>query len=110
MKLAIHSRMAELANQAAEAEGDPRPYVMEKWIGEAPIQMPSKVRDSEQYRPDEVLAALSAIYRHFNRVDAADEGRLERMGYRLPSLSVNDEIETPFGRFTVAPIGFKEQR
>ena len=33
-----------------------------------------------------------AIFRFFNRVDAADAERLRAIGYRLPSLSVGDII------------------
>lgn len=57
----------------------------ESWSGNIDLDEPAK--DSE--------ALLEDIFRFFNRVFAADNERLERIGYRLPSLSVDDVVELP---------------
>jgi hypothetical protein len=50
---------------------------------------------------------LNQIFRAFNRVDYGDGERLEALGYRLPSLSVGDEVTIDGATFRVEPVGFE---
>jgi peptidoglycan hydrolase-like protein with peptidoglycan-binding domain len=52
--------------------------------------------------------ALEHIFRQFNRVTDADAERMEAQGYRLPSLSVGDQVEIGGRRYRVASMGFTE--
>lgn len=53
-------------------------------------------------------AVLEYLFRFFNRVDEGDAARLELMGYRLPSLSVDDTVTSGGRTFRVAPLGWEE--
>jgi len=73
------------------------------WTGDAAI------RDHEnEYR------VLERIFAAFNRVDDDDVVRLERIGYRLPSLSVGDRVTFVSGSrrdgrtYVVENVGFSE--
>lgn len=51
------------------------------------------------------------VFRDFNRVTEEDCERLDRIGYDLPSLSVNDTITFVDGStYRVLPIGFERVR
>jgi len=52
-------------------------------------------------------AVNSQIYRLFNRVDEEDGERLEKLGYRLPSLSAGDVLVWGDQGFSVKSIGFE---
>jgi hypothetical protein len=54
----------------------------EEWEGEIPDQRPEN--STETY--------LEFIFRYFNRVDPGDDERLERIGYKLPSLTAGDTV------------------
>lgn len=63
--------------------------------------------------PDELRAiggdvGPESCYRFFNRVDRDDERRLQRLGYRLPSLSVGDRVTLDGKCYEVEPMGFQE--
>jgi hypothetical protein len=51
---------------------------------------------------------LEAIFRFFNRVDDADVGRLDSLGYFLPSLSVGDQVALDGRTYEVEGVGFTE--
>jgi hypothetical protein len=77
-----------LATRRAYAEDDfTRPMV---WTGDVPVM------------------DLGHVFRFFNRVDEADADRLEALGYRLPSLSVDDLVTIGGTTWKVAPCGFEE--
>lgn len=50
---------------------------------------------------------LEHIFRYFNRVDENDGQRLERVGYNLPSLSVDDTVTVEGMTWRVAVTGFE---
>lgn len=70
----------------------------ETWEGEVP--------DPELEHSE--AAVLEYLFRFFNRVDEGDAVRLELLGYRLPSLSVDDTVTTGGRTFRVAMMGFDE--
>jgi hypothetical protein len=51
---------------------------------------------------------LEEIFRFFNRVGYGDAGRLDKIGYDLPSLSVGDYVTKNGKRYRVEPVGFVE--
>ena len=77
----------EIYSPGADTSGRPEPAI---WSGRVPNGDPE------------------AIFRFFNRVDAADAERLRAIGYQLPSLSVGDIISyTGTNRILiVCPTGF----
>ena len=83
--------MAERDNELAIAEGAEPRFPVTTWTG--PVESIN----------------LEAIFRAFNRVEMEDGARLEEIGYRLPSLSVDDEVTLPDGTvYRVASFGFEE--
>jgi hypothetical protein len=70
----------------------------ETWEGDMPELQPL---GSEQETNEH-------LFRYFNRVDELDGRRLERIGYRLPSLSVGDRVTWKGRTWEVAGIGFQE--
>jgi hypothetical protein len=73
MKVQIFSLMAAVVGGEHGAQ----------WEGEVFIE------NEDALSPEEIN---EQIFRLFNRVEDADGVRLERMGYRLPSLSVGDFV------------------
>lgn len=84
MTLTIWSRWAALGGRHKQL-----------WTGSVPAD--------ENADPDVVN---EQIFRMFNRVDEADNERLEKWGYRLPSLSVGDVITWNGVAYEVASVGF----
>lgn len=82
------------------------------------IEIYSKMADSPEYRIEtggrepvwsgelDDLRDLEDAFRYFNRVDEADCERLERIGYKLPSLSVGDIVTVDGNHHVVASMGF----
>lgn len=56
--------------------------------------------------PSDDQAALGKIFRLFNRVDDEDIDRLEKIGYRLPSLSVGDRVDLDSARYWANSVGW----
>ena len=52
---------------------------------------------------------LERVFRLFNRVSEEDARRLERIGYRLPSLSVGDRVVLNGEAWVCAPVGFERE-
>lgn len=74
------------------------------WAGEIPIAFEGlRLDDSD---PAVCADTNAQIFRALNRVDAHDSGRLIRMGYLLPSLSVGDVVRWREKTWVVAPTGF----
>lgn len=88
MKVKIRSRMAEAGNRAPRLSWEPEPYIKTTWEGEAPVETPEDA------------------FRFFNVVEPGDDERLRALGYRLPSLSVGDEVTLDGTAYVVAPVGF----
>lgn len=84
-RVTIYSHMAALVNESA-----PREYPTTMWSG--------------SLQTDD----LDVLFRAFNRVDDADVGRLERIGYRLPSLSSGDLVRVGAQLWRCAPVGWAE--
>lgn len=87
MKVQIFSMMAALVGGEHGAQ----------WEGE--MSLPGDFDD-----PDE---ANEQIFRTFNRIDEADAAFLERIGYRLPSLSVGDFVTWGGKTYGVNAVGFE---
>ena len=68
------------------------------WRGDVPIELPDGDIDR-----DELARFHDELFRFFNRVDDEDIGKLARIGYELPSLSVGDLIN--YDRCTVRVAG-----
>jgi hypothetical protein len=75
------------------------------WAGEVPIAFEGLRLDESD--PAVCIDVNSQIFRCLNRVDGADSGRLARMGYMLPSLSVGDLIHWRAQTWRVAATGFE---
>jgi hypothetical protein len=73
------------------------------WRGEIPFAELCQLIPPGQTPNRESLNA--AIFRFFNRVEDEDSARLERLGYRLPSLSAGDLFTVEGVAFVVAGIG-----
>lgn len=71
----------------------------ETWEGDVPDAL---------LPPTESGGLNERLFRLFNRVDAADNARLEAWGYRLPSLSVGDVVEYEGEAWRVAIVGFDQ--
>lgn len=84
MQIEIYSKMADTPEYRIETGGRPA-----TWQGEL-----DDLRDLED------------AFRYFNRVDEADCERLERIGYKLPSLSVGDIVTVDGNPHVVASMGF----
>jgi hypothetical protein len=69
----------------------------ERWTGEIPDP-------ASDYKGD----VLEYVFRYFNRVERGDGAKLEAIGYVLPSLSVNDEVEIDGRVWRCAPLGWIE--
>lgn len=94
-RVTINSRTAVSANQALRPSAEPAPYPATVWSGDVPLA--DDVREAQ----------LEVIFRLFNRVEQRDVDFLEEIGYRLPSLSVGDEVTIDGEIWTVAPVGFE---
>jgi hypothetical protein len=70
----------------------------ERWTGE----IPDPASDVEKRN------VLEYVFRYFNRVDPGDGLRLEEIGYLLPSLSIDDEVEIDGRVWRCAPLGWVE--
>lgn len=75
------------------------------------------VEISGQYADAPGIEVCEHLFRIFNRVDETDRPRLEKMGYRLPSLSVGDlvmfweppaEPQVAINYYRVEGLGFRE--
>lgn len=78
------------------------------WIGSlatgtGPTALNVPIRWEDEEHAETVNEAL---FRFFNRVDEADEARLKRLRYELPSLSVGDYIAWGESTYRVASVGF----
>lgn len=87
MRVRIESALARRFNESLE-EGEERR--MEVFEGDVPEM------------------DLEGIFRFFNRVTEDDGERLERLGYLMPSLSVDDLVTMNGETFRVAPVGFEQ--
>lgn len=85
MRITVYSHFADF--------GDESPV----WSGEVEIPMGAD-RD----------AFLDNVYRFFNRVDDADNERLDDIGYNLPSLSSGDTVMFDGKVFYCAPVGWQQ--
>lgn len=90
----------EIVSFQAVLAGD-RPSIV--WVGDVPEL------DEWQHElgEDETDAINSYLFRYFNRVDIGDGNRLERIGYRLPSMSVGDLLHWGSKTYRVAGSGFE---
>jgi hypothetical protein len=88
MRVRIESALARRFNESLE-DGEERR--MEVWEGDLDQDM-----------------NLEEIFRFFNRVDYDDGERLERLGYLMPSLSVDDLVTKNGKTYRVEPVGFVE--
>src|SRR3954451_19528413 len=102
MRITIYSAMADNPEyrigqmhnaDGTEAEG----MVGPEWSGE--------ISDTYSMGPSD--EALERIFRHFNRVTDEDAERLQRMDYKLPSLSVGDIVTMEGTHYLVCGMGFK---
>ena len=85
------------------------------WLEESPDESPY---DTDTFKTtlaaaginsgQEAEAILEDIFRAFNRVDESDVDRLNRIGYRLPSLSVGDTVILDQKVYEVKNLGFEE--
>jgi hypothetical protein len=100
-RIIIRSTIAQEAN-AATPDDQPRPFTSgHRWQGIVPVEGET---DDER---------LESIFRSFNRVTLLDAEWLELVGYRLPSLSVRDQITLDAGTdvertYEVGSVGFVE--
>jgi hypothetical protein len=60
--------------------------------------------------PDEDPEALERVWRLFNRVEPEDSERLEKWGYRLPSLSIGDRVQIDGKDYWVNDLGWVERK
>lgn len=87
---------------AALTEG--RPSIL--WVGEITEKDLSEVAG---HPVDLDPASVNeALFRYFNRVDEADNDRLEDIGYTLPSLSVGDLVHWGGLTYRIAGVGFDQ--
>lgn len=101
----IRSRFAESYNRALP-EGDPRRFDETAWSG--PIDFDKAADHVGEPRPRTEDDRLNLVFRLFNRVTAEDADRLDVWAYRLPSLSVGDEVRIGDGpEYRVAHVGFE---
>lgn len=80
-----------------------RPSIM--WFGDVSIGDLIEANDRE-IKGIDADATNEALFRFFNRVDEGDNERLERIGYRLPSLSVGDLLHWGGKTHRVEGVGF----
>jgi hypothetical protein len=73
------------------------------WSGEIPREELCRLIPDGRRPTRESLNA--AIVRYFNRVEAPDNDRLERLGYTLPSLGAGDIFAVHGIAFVVAAVG-----
>lgn len=96
MKVQIFSMMAALCGGEHGAQ----------WEGEVPSAY-LRFGNNPQDDPEIAAAINEDIYRLFNRIDEADNTRLEHWGYMLPSLSVGDFVTWGGKTYGVAALGFQ---
>lgn len=78
-----------------------RPSIL--WTGDV---SPEDLAAVHPARDESEGAVNEGLFRFFNRVDDGDEERLERIDYRLPSLSVGDLLHWESKTWRVAGVGF----
>jgi hypothetical protein len=111
MRITIYSAMADnpeyRIGQMYNADGtDAEGMVGPEWSGEIGIGS-CTCSDGQSCIEDDKDALLERIFRLFNRVSDEDAERLQRMDYKLPSLSVGDIVTMEGTHYLVCGMGFK---
>ena len=73
-------------------------FTGQRWEGSLDLELGNDANTEQK---------LDRLFRLFNRVTDEDAERLEKIGFRQPSMSVGDVVEVDGQRYEVAPIGFK---